>query len=348
MNNQLTNFYRNKKVLVTGGASFIGSHLVENLLNLGATVKVIDDLSSGKRSNLEKVTKEIEFLEFDLRNKYKLPSIFKDSDIVFHLAAIHGGRGFIENFQQEMLDNFSIDTNVFSSAKKAGVKNIVHASSACAYPINLQSKSEFRNLLNEEQANFEEIGKAFPDGVYGWTKLMGEYQLKTFSDRNTKGRSARIFTAYGERENLSHAAIALIAKSDLKLDPFPVWGDGNQTRNFTHVSDTVQGLLFLGADERDLEFDVFNIGTSSHIKVIDFINEIHAQFNWQPKKWNFELDKPTGVASRASENSKILKTFGWEPNLSINDGIKKTIEWYLDSDDRPENIEQLNNKLLAR
>jgi UDP-glucose 4-epimerase len=348
MNLQLTKFYDGKRILVTGGASFIGSHLVEFLLKQSAKLKVIDDLSSGKESNLDNVKNNIEFFQFDLRNKENLSDIFNDVEIVFHLAAIHGGRGFIENYQIEMLDNFSIDTNVFSAARLSGVKNIVHASSACAYPINLQNNADNRNLLSENQANFDEIGKAFPDGVYGWTKLIGEYQLKTFSDKNTKGRSARIFTAYGERENLSHAAIALIAKSDLKLDPFPVWGDGNQTRNFTHVSDTVKGLSLLGADERDLEFDVFNIGTSTHIKVIDFISEIHSQLNWKPKDWNFELDKPTGVSSRASDNSKILNTFGWEPNISIKEGIEKTIDWYLNSNERPKNIEQLNSKLLAR
>lgn len=348
MNSKLAMFYENKNVLITGGASFIGSHLVEQLLECGASVRVIDDLSSGNLSHLNRILPDFEFINYDLRDKNNLSNFFNKQDVVFHLAAIHGGRGFIENFQIEMLDNFTIDTNVFSSAKAQGVKNIVHASSACAYPISLQDDSDNRNLLQEDQANFNEIGKAFPDGVYGWTKLMGEYQLKTFADKNTQGRSARIFTAYGERENLSHAAIALIAKSDLKLDPFPVWGDGNQTRNFTHVSDTVQGLLFLGADQRNLNFDVFNIGTSTHIRVIDFIKEIHTQLNWQPNKWNFELDKPTGVASRASDNSKIYNVFGWQPSLGMDEGIKRTIDWYLGWSERPNSFQELNDKLLAR
>lgn len=341
-------FYRDKNILVTGGASFIGSHLVDQLLEFGAKVKVIDDLSSGKMSNLKQSLDSIEFINYDLRQKKDLDKYFKNINVVFHLAAIHGGRGFIENFQTEMLDNFTIDTNVFSTSKNKGVNNVVHASSACAYPISLQDDELSRNLLSEDQANFEEIGKAFPDGVYGWTKLIGEYQLQTIANEKTKGRSARIFTAYGERENLSHAAIALIAKSELKLDPFPVWGNGEQTRNFTHVSDTVKGLLFLGADERPIKFDVFNVGTSTHIKVIDFINEIHEQMNWRPNKWNFELDKPTGVASRAAENSKISKIFNWQPSLDIKEGIKRTIKWYLEIEDRPKNHTELNEKLLAR
>ena len=341
-------FYKNKNILVSGGSSFIGSHLVDQLILLNSNVTVIDDLSSGKKSNLEKCINEVNFIELDLRERNMLQQHFENVDIVFHLAAIHGGRGFIENYQQEMLDNFTIDTNVFSLSKINGIKNIVHASSACAYPIFLQNSETKLNLLEEDQANFIEPGKAFPDGVYGWTKLMGEYQLQVTAGEQTQGRSARIFTAYGERENLSHAAVALIAKSVLQLDPFPVWGSGLQTRNFTHVSDTVKGLLYLGADERKLTFDVFNIGTSAHVRVIDFINEIHNQLGWKPKEWNFQLDKPMGVASRASDNSKIFDVFGWQPDLSISEGIKRTIEWYLGLEDKPSNLDDLNSKLMAR
>jgi len=340
--------YKGKSVVVTGGASFIGSHLVDELVSFGAKVKVIDDLSSGVKSNLKDSIKDIDFVEFDLRNRDKENELFKNAEIVFHLAAIHGGRGFIETQQRAMLDNFNIDTNVFTSSVDNKVKMIVHASSACAYPITLQSLENNRNLLNESQANLDSQGGAFPDGVYGWTKLMGEYQLETLSNPQTKGRSARIFTAYGERENLSHAAIALIAKSVLKIDPFPVWGNGKQTRNFTHVSDTVKGLLYLGSDERDLEFDVFNIGMSTHFTVNEFIEEIHSQLDWHPSKWDFQLDKPAGVASRASDNTKIREVFGWEPNVGISEGIKKTISWYLSNDDNPKTVQELEVKLNSR
>jgi UDP-glucose 4-epimerase len=304
---ELDVFYKNKKVIVTGGASFIGSHLVDSLVSYGARVIVIDDFSSGDKKNLTNSLGKIDIVEFDLRNRSKLSTILRKSNVVFHLAAIHGGRGFIETQQRAMLDNFTIDTNVFTTAVDEKVKKIVHASSACAYPVTLQSLENSRNLLIENQANLTVQGDAFPDGVYGWTKLIGEYQLLTLSSASTIGRSARIFTAYGERENLSHAAIALIAKADLKMDPFPVWGSGKQTRNFTHVSDTVKGLLYLGADPSNESFDVYNIGTSTHVPVIEFIYEICKQIGWYPKKWDFQLEKPVGVNSRASDNSKILQ-----------------------------------------
>jgi UDP-glucose 4-epimerase len=177
---------------------------------------------------------------------------------------------------------------------------------------------------------------------------MGEYQLQTLANSESKGRSARIFTAYGERENLSHAAIALIAKADLKLDPFPVWGTGNQTRNFTHVSDTVRGLLYLGGDTQKTNFEVYNIGTSNHIRVIDFIKEILNQNSWEPEEWNFQIDKPVGVSSRASDNQKLKSVFGWEPTLNISEGIRKTILWYNSSDLRVHSLNELESKLLQR
>ena len=344
----LANYYQDKSILVTGGASFIGSHLVDELIKFGSRVTVIDDLSSGSLLNLNQVEGKVDFINHDLRFMSAVQQHFKNVNIVFHLAAIHGGRGFIETQQSQMLDNLNIDTNVMKMAKNSGVNILVHASSACAYPINLQENESDRNLLIETQASMSKPGKAFPDGVYGWTKLMGEFQLETLATQSFKGRSARIFTAYGERENLSHAAIALIAKSELKIDPFPVWGSGNQTRNFTHVSDTVKGLLYLGSDERDLEFDVFNVGMNQHFTVNEFIEEIHTQLKWHPKEWNFQIDKPAGVASRASDNSKIEEIFGWQPSVGLSEGIKRTIEWYLDLNDKPKTISELEKKLLAR
>lgn len=342
----LSAFYRGKRVLVTGGASFIGSHLVDALISLGANVRVVDDLSSGKA---EFVNPNCEFIEGDLADISVAQTACKNIDVVFNLAAVHGGRGFIETQHRAMLKNFSIDNNVFTSAFDEGVSHIVHASSACAYPVGLQKDETGRNLLSETQSSTEDVDKSFPDGVYGWIKLMGEFQLQhTVLNSRVKGRSARIFTAYGDRENESHAAIALIAKGLLGADPYPVWGNGLQTRNFTYVSDTVTGLLFLGSDNRDVEYDVFNIGTDDHVRVIDFINEVFEQLDWEPEKMYFDTTKPTGVASRASDNNKISNVFGWAPAVSISEGISRTLDWYKDLDSRPKSLEELELKLMAR
>ena len=247
-----------------------------------------------------------------------------------------------------MLANFAIDNQVFLASLDSA-QMIVHASSACAYPISLQDSETDVRLLNESAASLEVSEKCFPDGVYGWTKLMGEYQLEnTVRGTRTKGRSARIFTAYGERENESHAAIALMAKAMLRFEPYPIWGSGEQTRNFTHVVDTVTGILLLGSDPGERTFDVFNVGTSEHIKVIDFVRQIFSQIRWTPDRIELQTDKPTGVASRAADNSKIMSAFGWCPTIGIAEGLSRTHEWYMSKPDRPTSAAELERLLMAR
>ena len=240
--------YASRFVLITGGASFIGSHLAELLVDGGAVVTVADNLSSGQLENLAAVLSRVTFLKGDLREPEFARSACSGQDIVFHLAASHGGRGYIDTHPVECTNNMLLDHAVFAAAAGAGVTRIVFASSACVYPTNLQSDKDARFLLREGDANFEEPGKAFADGEYGWAKLMGELQLRAFCKQfGVSGIICRIFTAYGERENESHAVIALIAKAAARLDPFPIWGDGLQTRNFTYVQDTVTGIALAGA-----------------------------------------------------------------------------------------------------
>src|SRR5215813_9574297 len=286
--------FAGRRALVTGGASFIGSHLAELLVDAGALVTVADDLSSGKLENLAAVVAQIKFLEGDLRDPRFATVASSDQSIVFHLAASHGGRGYIETHPVECTNNMLLDHTVFAAAAAAGAAKIVFASSACVYPTTLQADSESRLLLREEDANFEEPAKAFADGEYGWAKLMGELQLRAFCKQfGFAGIVCRIFTAYGERENESHAVIALIAKAAARLDPFPIWGDGLQRRNFTYVQDTITGLALSGAELNG--FDVINIGTDKHYTILDLLEEIFRVIDWRPKTIEKQLDKPVGV-----------------------------------------------------
>ena len=338
--------YINRNVIVTGGASFIGSHLVDALLDLGARVTVVDDFSSGSRCNLQIGHASLNVVEIDLSDSLPI-NLFQDVDCVFHLAAIHGGRGFIETNPSRMLKNLIIDNNVFMAAKDSGVQSVVFASSACAYPVGLQESSSERNFLSESRAGKMDED-AMPDGLYGWTKLIGEYQLeKIFLGTTSVCRAARVFTAYGERENESHAAIALIAKSLLKLDPFPVWGDGNQTRNFTYVTDTVAGLISLGSEENP-GFQICNVGTNQHITVNEFISVVFELCGWSPQEIDYQTSKPVGVASRSSDNSKIEEMFNWSPKVSISEGVSKTVTWYAQLPTRPKTLMDLDQKLMNR
>ncbi len=328
--NRLANAYTGRRILVTGGASFIGSHLCQLLVRSGGEVTVADDLSSGRRENLSAIASHITFLKGDLRHhEFAALAVF-EQEVVFHLAALHGGRGYIDTHPIECTNNMMLDHIVFSAAADSGVRKIVHASSACVYPTNLLADESSRLLIKESDANFDEPGKAFPDREYGWAKLMGELQLRAFwKQKGVSGVACRMFNVYGERENESHAVMALIAKAAAKLDPFPIWGDGLQTRNFTYVQDAITGLALSGAELKG--FDVINVGTDKHYTILDLLEEIFRAVDWRPKTIEKQLDKPVGVKSRAADVTKCNKLLGWSPKYSLREGIERTASWYLDT-----------------
>ena len=319
--------WRGKRVLVTGGASFLGSHLVDKLVELNADVCVADDFSSGKTENLAKSIDYIKVLKGDLKDRCFTESATKDIDLVFHLAASHGGRGYIDTHPGECCSNMALDGIVFESALKAGVDRICFASSACVYPTNLQSKNTVRRvlLLKEDMADPFSEGKALADGEYGWAKLMGEMTLKAYhNEYGMKCSSCRIFTAYGERENETHAIMALIARAFIKMDPYIIWGTGEQDRNFTYVSDIVEGFIL--AMEKITDGIPVNIGTSEHTKIKEAAEKIFAYTGFRPRNILFDTSKPEGVFSRAADISKAKRILDWEPKVSFNDGLKRTID----------------------
>jgi len=324
--------YEGVNILVTGGASFISSHLVETLIYLGAKVRVVDDMSSGKIENLLAVSSHAEIIVGDLRIPEVANASSEGIEIVFHMAADHGGRGYIDSHPVQCLGNMALDHQVFLAAAQNEVNTMVHASSACAYPTVLQDSTTDRTLLREDQGGFKHPGQAYADGAYGWAKLMGEYQLEKVSQQfGIAGVSGRIFTAYGERENESHAAVALMAKAFHKLDPFPVWGDGTQTRNFTYVSDTVMGLILSGAKLAvPGKFDVVNIGVETHYTINDLMESIFNAAGWRPKSIDYQVDKPVGVKSRAADCAKSIKKLDWKPSISLDEGVANTYRWYAD------------------
>ena len=156
--------YDDDTVLVTGGASFIGSHLVEELAARGADVRVADDFSSGERSNLDAIADEVEILEGNLKQWDFADEVSKGIDRLFHLAADHGGRGYISNYPANCATNMALDNIVFETAVENGVEKITFASSACTYPTDIQQE---RQRLAEDMVSFEERGGAYADEAYG-------------------------------------------------------------------------------------------------------------------------------------------------------------------------------------
>ena len=323
-----------KNVLVTGGASFIGSHLAEKLVSLGANVTVVDDLSSGNLENLSTVKNKIKFIKKDLEyiEKDEIREIFRDKNIVFHLAAVHGGRGYIQTHPADVCSNLSIDHHVFEAIADSSnsMENLVFASTACVYPPDKQNKGSNYQLKENDSDPKLLDGYMSADIEYGWGKLMSEMQLNAFINQyGIKGCPVRFVTAYGPRENESHAIIALIYKTLQKMDPFSIWGNGQQERDFTYVEDIVDGTIL--ASERVFNGVPINLGTGQKHKLIDVAQMIFDLVNWKPTNIKFETSMPVGPWSRALDNTRARELLGWRPKFSLEQGLKKTIEWYKQS-----------------
>ncbi len=344
-------------MLVTGGASFIGSHLVDSLLRKGASVRVADDFSSGKLSNLEYPLKEEEtgvwasnnlsVLRGDLKDRAFTRSVMKDIDVVFHLAACHGGRGYIATHPVECCGNMVLDGLVFEEALRANVSRVCFASSACVYPSYLQGEKGSSYLLKEADADHFTRDKALADLEYGWAKFMGEMALRAYHRQyglNTS--SVRIFTAYGPRENETHAIIALIAKAFIEMDPYVIWGDGKQDRNFTYVQDIVDALIL--AAEKIADGSPVNAGRNDRITINQAIELVFDIAGWKPHVIKNDLSKPEGVASRAADLSTAKKVLGWSPKTSYPEGFERTLKWYFTTKNREEVKANLEKLLMER
>lgn len=332
--------YRNDTVLVTGGASFIGSHLVEDLVSRGATVRVADDFSSGTTDNLAAVENDIDIYDGNLKEWDFAEGASQDIDRLFHLAADHGGRGYISNYPANCATNMALDNIVFETAVENGVEKITFASSACTYPTDIQQDQQ---RLREEMVSFEERGGAYADEAYGWAKLMGERSLQAFHEQHGVDASAvRIFTAYGPRENETHAIIALIAKAFAGQNPYQIWGDGEQTRNFTYVDDIISALVL--ANQKITDATPVNAGISEYISINDVVQTIFEYLDWVPEEVNHMTDKPVGVRHRAADTTRAEELLGWEPEYSLEQGLAETIDWYVENRKREyvrENLETL-------
>jgi len=240
-----------------------------------------------------------------------------------------------------------LDQLVFEEASNAGVDRICFASSACVYPSYLQEQIGSDYLLKEEDADPFVRDKAFADLQYGWAKLMGEMALRAYhEERGMKTSSVRIFTAYGPRENETHAIIALIAKAFIKMDPYIIWGTGEQDRNFTYVTDIVDALIL--AAERIEDGSPVNAGRGDRItinKAADLVFEI---VGWRPGQIRRDLSKPQGVASRAADLTRAREILGWEPKFSYRDGFRRTVDWYFATHNRRSVRANLATILLER
>ncbi len=337
-------FWQGKKVLVTGGASFIGSHLVDALVKRGAQVRVADNLSSGKLENIQHHfgKNEVEFLPGDLLNARFAHDAINGTQIVFHLAADHGGRGYVDLHQVECSTNLSLDSLIFKTCYELEIEKVIYASSGCVYPNYKQMNPREMIYLTEDL-----VGPPYDaDNLYGWAKLMAELTLKAYhKQRGMKSASCRYFTVYGPRGVENHAIIAMIARAFKAQNPFEVWGDGTQIRNWTYVDDIVRGTI-LAAEKID-DGTAVNLGTMERIVVLDAAKEV-LRYTGHQADIQLRPDMPTGPLNRVADNGLAKKLLGWEPEVLFMKGLHQTIDWYFNTKNKDEVNSTFDRMLTER
>ena len=293
------------KCLVTGGAGFIGSNLVDKLVEKKNKVIVFDDLSTGNASNLKKVRKKITFIKHDIsKGVDKFERYFRNVDWIFHLAGKADIVPSITNPIQYFNSNVQGTLNILEIARKKNIKKFIYAASASCYGLS-------RKFPINENAK---IDTKYP---YALTKYLGEQLvLHWFKVYQMPNISMRFFNIYGPRSRTTGAygaVFGVFLTQKLSNKPLTIVGDGNQTRDFLHVNDLVDALIL--AAQKGKAGEIYNVGNGKEISV-NLIAEIIGG-----EKVN--IPKRPGEPDRSmADISKIKKQLGWSPKVSINEGVK--------------------------
>jgi UDP-glucose 4-epimerase len=295
--------------IVTGGAGFIGSHIAKHLVSTGHSVIIFDDLSNGKKDNLDSIIDKIDFVNGDIRNFELLKSTLKNTDGVFHEAALASVQ---ESFskQQEYHDvNVKGTENVLKLGKEFGFK-IVYASSSSIYG-------------NPSKIPIEEDDPKNPINPYAQTKLDDENLAIKYAQMGVRVIGLRYFNVFGERQSPTYAGvIKKFVKKIRNNEPPIINGDGQQTRDFVYVGDVVQANIL--AMKSNVDHGFFNIGTGSTITVLELANLIIDSFGLSLKPVHGP-ELPGDVKITKADISRAKKLLDWEPKTRIEEWLKSTI-----------------------
>ena len=296
------------KSLVTGGAGFIGSHLVDKLLERGDEVIVIDNFSTGRPENLKHVASHIDLLEEDISLTKKWKKKFKDVTNVFHLAALADIVPSIENPNDYYKSNVNGTFNVMEACKENNIKKIVYSASSSCYGI-------------PEITPTPEISDISPQYPYALTKYLGEQIVMHWSHvYKVPAISLRFFNVYGPRSRTSGtygAVFGVFLAQKLNNKPFTVVGDGTQTRDFTYVSDVVNAII--SASISDVSGDIINIGSDNTYSVNRLVELLGGDVVYIPKR-------PGEPECTWADISKAKKLLEWRPEISLERGVIRLLE----------------------
>lgn len=293
-------FYKNKKVLVTGGAGFIGSHLVDVLLRHGAKVTVLDDLSTGFLNNLSHNRHKINFIQDSITNFAICENACLGQDIVFHCAAMvlvaESESAPHKCNEVNCLGTF----NILSAAHKAGCQSVIFSSSAAAY--------------GSRSGKFNEEDDCYPSSIYGLSKLLGEHYCRLFSRIYNLGTVClRYFNVFGSRQRTNSpycGAIALFNKKMQDNEPVIIYGDGEQTRDFVPVDIVVRANLLAGAlPKKDQKGQAINVGLGHEISINQLVKIMSEEFPTYKENIQYQESRLGDVRHSVADNRRLLELF---------------------------------------
>jgi len=302
-----------RKVVVTGGAGFIGSHLAEELVNRGYHVVILDGLSTGKRENIEALLKgeDVKFIQGSITDLRLLQGLFQNVDYVFHQAAIPSVPRSIENPTTSHEANITGTLNVLLAARDNGVGKVIYASSCAIYG-------------NTQTLPIREDAPPHPLSPYAVTKLAGEYYCQVFHQvYGLPTVCLRYFNVYGPRQDPDSQYAAVIPRfisRALKGEPPIIYGDGEQTRDFTFVKDVVEANILMAESEAT---GIFNFASGESVS-INRLAEVIIEFSGNALGPTHEAPRPGDIRHSLADISRA-KSFGYGLKWSLEEGLKETV-----------------------
>lgn len=303
------NFY-SMKILITGGAGFIGSHTAESLVETGDTVRVVDDFSTGKAANLAAVADEIEIAELDIRDFTSLSQACEGIEVIFHLAAISSVERSIDDPLSVHAVNATGSLNVMEAARRKGVRRVIFASSAAVY-------GDHPELPKTEASPVQ------PLSPYAWQKLTGEFYGTTC--RRLSGLefiALRYFNVYGPRQDPDSpysGVLSIFVNRALKGQAPVIFGDGKQTRDFINIADVAE-INRLAATAPWPMPEVINVATNRETSILDAA-QIIRELTGSSAGPVFELPRKCDIQRSYADNGRLLESLGYEPRLDIRNGL---------------------------